>query len=132
MRSRLSKRAVTKRDQAIVYYSSVSESGLGIGVVIVSYSVTRMTPGTGSSITSTIVSSTIGCRCLGVSFGACFNAFFDVTLAAGLRDFFLGAARLTAFLRPGLAFLPFTAFFLRVALRFFALAMAVSCEVSAG
>src|SRR5580692_2844256 len=131
MRSRPSKPAPPKRDQAVVYCSSVSESGLGLVAVIVSDSVTRMTPGTGSSITSTIVSSTIGFRCLGAFFGAFFKVFFDVTLAAGLRVFFLGAARLTAFLRAGLAFLPFTAF-LRVALRFFALAMAVSCEVSAG
>ena len=67
-----------------------------------------------------IVSSMTGMPRLG--------AFFGVIFAFGGRLF--GIARFTAFLRVGLA-LAFPRFeaFLRVAMRFFALAMAVSCEV---
>jgi hypothetical protein len=97
---------------------------LGVVVLIVSYSVTRTTPGTGSSTTSMIVSSMTGTPCLGAFLGAIFVRVF------GGR--FFGVARLDAFLRAGLA-LAFPRFeaFLRVA-RFFALAMTVPCEVCPG
>ena len=67
-----------------------------------------------------IVSSMTGMPRLG--------AFFGVIFAFGGRLF--GIARFTALLRVGLA-LAFPRFgaFLRVAIRLFALAMAVSCEV---
>jgi len=69
-----------------------------------------------------IVSSMTGAPRLGAFLGAIFATVF------GGR--FFGVARFAAFLRAGLA-LAFPRFeaFLRVATRFFALAMAVSCEV---
>jgi hypothetical protein len=104
------------------YRSSVSGSDPRLGVVtlIVSYSVTRTTPGTGSSITSIIVSSTTGTLCLGAFLGAIFAVVFRTRL--------FGVACIAAFLRAGLA-LAFPRFeaFLRVALGFFALAIVVSC-----
>jgi hypothetical protein len=103
----------------IDYYSSVSGPGprLGVVVLIVSYSVTRTTPGTGSSITSMIVFSMTGTPCLGAFLGAIFATVF------GGR--FFGVARFAAFVRAGLtrAFPRFEVFLL--AIRFFALAMAV-------
>jgi len=108
-------------------HSSVSgpAPGLGVVVLIVSYSVTRTTPGTGSSTTSMIVSSITGTPFLGAFLGAIFAAVFAAR--------FFGVARFDAFLRAGLvlAFPRFEAF-LRVARRFLALAMAVPCEVCPG
>ena len=103
------------------YYSSVSgPPRLGVVVVIVSYSVTRTTPGTGSSITSMIVSSTTAAFCLGGFLGAIFATVF--------RDRLFGVARFATFLREGLARgFPRFATFLRVARRFFAFTLAVSC-----
>ena len=111
----------------IDYYSSVSgpAPSLGVVVLIVSYSVTRTTPGIGSSITSMIVSSTTGTSCLGVFL----NAFF--AMAFGGR--FFGVARFVGFLRACLArTFPRFAAFLRVATRFFALAMAVPVKYVGG
>src|SRR5271167_1135856 len=48
---------------------------IGVPVRIDSYSVTTTTPGTGSSITSMIVSSTGTITCLGAFLGACLAAF---------------------------------------------------------
>ncbi len=92
----------------------------GVVVVIVSYSVTRTTPGTGSSTTSMIVSSKTGMPCLGAFLGAIFAAVF------GAR--FFDVARFVTLLRPDLA-LAFPRFeaLLRVARRFFALTMAIPC-----
>ena len=106
---------------SIDYYSSVSgPTRLGVVVVIVSYSVTRTTPGTGSSITSMIVSSTTAAFCLGGFLGAIFPAVF--------RGCLFGVARFATFLRESLARgFPRFATFLRVATRFFALTIAVSC-----
>jgi hypothetical protein len=64
-------------------------------ILIVSYSVTRTTPGAGSSITSMIVSSMTGTPCLGAFLGAIFAAVF--------RGRFFVVARFAAFLRAGLA-----------------------------
>jgi len=123
---------VEARDTAVIFrptiwidcYSSVSgpTPRLGVVVLIVSYSVTRTTPGTGSSITSMIVSSTTGTFCPG--------AFLGANFALDFRGRFSGLARFAAFLREGLA-LAFPRFeaFLRVATRFVALAMAVSSKV---
>jgi len=63
----------------------------------------------------------------------CLGAFLDAIFFTGFGGRFFGIARFAAFLRAGLA-LVFPRFdaFLRVAIRFFALAMAVSCEVYAG
>jgi hypothetical protein len=136
----------------LIYCSSVSGptprlgSGpeeMGVAVRIVSYSVTTITPGTGSSITSMIVSSTgTSTTCLGAFLGAFLAAVFGgrCFLATGFGpplparrtlDFArFGVVRFAAFLRAGLALaLPRFELFLRVATRFFALAMAVSCEV---
>ena len=73
--------------RGLAYCSSVSgpASGLGsrsdergVAVRIVSYSVTTTTPGTGSSITSMIVSSTgTSTTCLGAFLGAFLAAIFD-------------------------------------------------------
>ena len=79
---------------SIDYYSSVSgPPRLGVVVVIVSYSVIRTTPGTGSSITSMIVSSTTAAFCLGGFFGAIFATVF--------RGRLFGVPRFAAFLREG-------------------------------
>jgi hypothetical protein len=108
---------------------------MGVAVRIVSYSVTTTTPGTGSSITSMIVSLTgTSTACLGVLLGAFLAALFDCRclFAAPLTlDFAcFGVMRFAAFLRAGLVLaLPRLELFLRVATRFFALAMAVSREV---
>jgi hypothetical protein len=92
---------------------------LGVVVLIVSYSVTRTTPGTGSSTTSMIVSSITGMFCLGAFLGV---TFFPAVFGARFFD----VARFDDLLRasPALAFPRFEAF-LRVARRFFALAMAI-------
>ena len=105
---------------------------MGVVVVIVSYSVIRTTPGTGSSITSMIVSSTTAAFCLGGFLGAIFATVF--------RGRLFGVPRFAAFLREGwsLGFprfetlreslercFPRFATFLRVARRFFALTIAV-------
>lgn len=106
----------------IGYYSSVSgPPRLGVVILTVSYSVTRTTPGTGSSTTSMIVSSMTGTLCLPTFLGAFFAEVF--------RGRFFGVARFATFLREDLA-LAFPRFeaFLRVVMRFFALAMAVSCK----
>src|SRR5207247_10633886 len=58
---------------------------LRVVVLIVSYSVTRTTPWTGSSTTSMIVSSMTGTPCLGAFLGAIFAAVF--------RARFFGVAR---------------------------------------
>jgi hypothetical protein len=68
-----------------------------------------------------IVSSTTGTPCLGTFLGAIF--------AAGFRDRFFGVARFATFLRAGLALAFRFEVFLRATIRFFALAMAVSCEI---
>lgn len=70
---------------------------------------------------------------LGVFLGDFLGAFFAVFFAAVFAGRFFGAARFAAFLRKGLA-LAFPRFeaFLRVATRFFALAMAISREMCAG
>lgn len=63
-----------KRDRAIGNYcSSVSGPAPGLGVVVRtdSYSVTRTTPGTGSSITSMIVFSTTGTSIMSWRFSWC-------------------------------------------------------------
>jgi hypothetical protein len=107
---------------------SGSPPGGGVVVVIVSYSVTRTTPGIGSSTTSTTVSSTTGLA--GAFLGVFLIARFVVFFADFLTDRFFGAARFAAFLRPGLALaFPRFAAFLRAATRFFALAMAISREM---
>jgi hypothetical protein len=120
-------RAERRPPQPSRIHSSVSgpAARLCVVVLIVSYSVTRTTPGIGSSTTSMIVSSITGTLCLGALLGAIFAAVF------GTR--FFGVARFDAFLRAGLA-LAFPRFeaFLRVARRFLALAMAVPCEVCSG
>jgi hypothetical protein len=75
-----------------------------------------------------------GTPCLGAFLGAFLNAFLGAFLGAIFATVFggrfFGVARFTAFLRAGLA-LVFPRFeaFLRVTIRFFGLAMAVSCEV---
>ena len=112
---------------------------MGVAVRIISYSVTTTTPGIGSSITSMIVSSTgTPTTCLGGFVGAFLAATFDgrCFLAMGFAapltlDFAcFGFVRFAAFLRAGLALaLPRLELFLRVATRFFALAMVVTCEV---
>ena len=112
---------------------------MGVAVRIISYSVTTTTPGIGSSITSMIVSSTgTPTTCLGGFVGAFLAATFDgrcflaMGFAASLTlDFAcFGFVRFAAFLRAGLALaLPRLELFLRVATRFFALAMVVTCEV---
>ena len=118
---------------SIDYYSSVSgPPRLGVVVVIVSYSVIRTTPETGSSITSMIVSSKTAAFCLGGFLGAIFATVF--------RGRLFGVPRFAAFLREGwsLGFprfetlreslercFPRFATFLRVARRFFALTIAV-------
>ena len=106
----------------IDYYSSVSgPPRLGVVRLTVSYSVTRTTPGTGSSTTSMIVSSMTGTLCLPTFLGAFFAEVF--------RGRFFVVARFAIFLREDLALaLPRFEAFLRVATRFFALAMAVSCK----
>ena len=88
-----------------------------------------------------IVSSTgTSTTCLGVFLGAFLAAIFDgrfffaVGFAAPLTlDFAcFGFVRFAVFLRAGLALaLPRLELFLRVATRFFALAIAVSCEAAA-
>jgi hypothetical protein len=118
---------------------------MGVAVRIDSYSVTTTTPGIGSSITSMIVSSTGTTTCLGVFLGAflaaVFGGRFFLTPGFGAPlparwtlDFaFFSVARFAALLRPGLALaLPRFELFLRVATRFFALAMAAPSEVCAG
>jgi hypothetical protein len=116
---------------------------MGGAVRIISCSVTTTTPGTGSSITSMIVSSTgTSTTCLGAFLGAFLAAIFDgrCFLAMGFAapltarrtlDFaFFGVVRFVAFLRAGLALAwPRFELFLRVATRFFALAMIVPCEI---
>ena len=116
---------------------------VGVAVRIVSYSVTTTKPGIGSSITSMIVSSTgTSTTCLGAFLGAFLAAIFDgrCFLAMGFAapltarrtlDFaFFGVVRFVAFLRAGLALTwPRFELFLRVATRFFALAMIVPCEI---
>jgi hypothetical protein len=115
---------------------------MGVSVRIDSYSVTTTTLGAGSSITSMIVSSTGTTTCLGAFLGAFLAAVFGgrffltagfgAPLPAGRTlDFAaLGVVRFAAALRVGLALaLPRFELFLRVATRFFALAMAISCEV---
>jgi hypothetical protein len=130
---RLSARVSVHRP--ISYSVSGSAPGLGLVMLIASYSVTRTTPGTDSSITSIIVSSTTGAFRPG--------AFLDAVFAVVFHGLF-GVACLAAFLRPALALaflrfetlvradlvLAFRRFvaFLGVAIRFFALAMTVSCE----
>jgi hypothetical protein len=132
----------------LIYCSSVSapvpgfasrSDEMGVAVRIVSYSVTTTTPGTGSSITSMIVSSTgTSTTCLGAFLGAFLDAIFDgrCFLAMGFAapltarwtlDFgFFGVVLFAAFLRAGSALgLPRFEFFLRVTTRFFALAMIV-------
>jgi hypothetical protein len=92
-----------------------------------------------------IVSSTGTTTCLGVFLGAflaaVFGGRFFLTPGFGAPlparrtlDFAsFGVARFAALLRPGLALaLPRFELFLRVATRFFALAMAALCEVCAG
>jgi hypothetical protein len=92
-----------------------------------------------------IVSSTGTTTCLGVFLGAFLAAVFGgrFFLTAGFGaplparrtlDFAsFGVARFAALLRPGLALaLPRFELFLRVATRFFALAMAAPSEVCAG
>lgn len=81
---------------------------MGVAVRIVSYSVTTTTPGTGSSITSMIVSSTgTSTAWLGVLLGAFLAAIFDCRcfFAAPLTlDFAcFGVMRFAAFLRACLA-----------------------------
>jgi hypothetical protein len=89
---------------------------MGVTVRIASYSETTTTPGTGSSITSMIVSSTgTSTTCLGAFLGAFLAAIFDgrCFLAMGFAapltarrtlDFaFFGVVRFVAFLRAGLA-----------------------------
>jgi hypothetical protein len=103
----------------LIYCSSVSgpvpgfasrSDEMGVAVRIVSYSVTTTTPGTGSSITSMIVSSTgTSTTCLGAFLGAFLAAIFDgrCFLAMGF------AAPLTARWTLDLAFfgvVPFAAF----------------------
>ena len=101
---------------------------MGVAVRIDSYSVTTTTPGTGSSITSMIVSSTGTITCLGVFLGAFLAAVFGgrFFLTAGFGpalperwtlDFAsFGVARFAAFLRAGLTLaLPRFELFLRVA-----------------
>jgi hypothetical protein len=115
---------------------------MGVAVRTDSYSVTTTTPGTGSSITSMIVVSTgtsttfLGAFLAAVFGGRFFLAAGFVVLMPARRtlDFaFFGIARFAAFLRAGLALaLPRFELFLRAATRFFALAMAVSCEVCRG
>jgi hypothetical protein len=116
---------------------------MGVTVRIVSCSVTTTTPGTGSSITSMIVSSTgTSTTCLGAFLGAFLAAIFDgrCFLAMGFAapltarrtlDFaFFGVVRFVAFLRAGLALAwPRFELYLRVATRFFALAMIAPCEI---
>ncbi len=102
----------------IDYYSSVSgPPRLGVVIRTVSYSVTRTTPGTGSSTTSMIVSSMTGTLCLPTFLGAFFAEVF--------RGRFFGVARFATFLREdlALAFPRFEAFS-----RVVTLAMAVSCK----
>ena len=101
---------------------------MGVAARIVSYSVTRTTPGTGSSITSMIVSSTGTTTCLGAFLGAflaaVFSGRFFLTAGFGLPlparltlDFaFFAVVRFGAVLRAGLALaLPRFELFLRVA-----------------
>jgi hypothetical protein len=126
----------------MIYCSSVSapvpgfasrSDEMGVAVRIVSYSVTTTTPGTGTSTT-----------CLGDFLGAFLAAIFDgrCFLAMGFAapltarwtlDFgFFGVVLFATFLRAGSALgLPRFEFFLRVATRFFALAMIVPCEYAA-
>ncbi len=142
-----------KRDLQIrsIYFSSISgptsrPNEVGVVVRIVSYSVTTTKPGTGSSITSTMVSS-IGTSttCLGVFLGAFLAGVFGdrsllamgvaAPLPAGrtLDRAFFGVVRFAAFLRAGLTLaLPRFKLFLRVAARIFALAMAVPPKCAAG
>ena len=112
---------------------------MGVAVRIVSYSVTTTTPGTGSSITSMIVSSTpTSATCSGDFLGVLLAESFDgrcflalgfaapLTLDFACFDF----VRFAAFLRAALALtLPRLELFLRIATRFFALTIAVPCEV---
>jgi len=77
----------------IDYYSSVSgPPRLGVVILTVSYSVTRTTPGTGSSTTSMIVSSMTGTLCLPTFLGAFFAEVF--------RGRFFGAPREAAIATP--------------------------------
>jgi hypothetical protein len=90
-------------------------------------------------MTSIIVLSTgTSATCLGAFLAAVFGSRFFLAVgfvalgpARRILDFaFCGVARFTAFLLAGLALaLPRCELFLRVETRFFALAMAVSCEV---
>ena len=127
--------------RGFIYCSSVSgpvpglgsrSDEMGVAVRIVSYSVTTTSPGTGSSVSSTGTSTT----CLGAFLGAFLAAILDgrCFLAMGFAarltarrtlDFaFFGAVRLAAFLRAGLALAsPRFELFLRVATRFFAIAV---------
>ena len=122
-----------------IYCSSVSgptprlgsrPDEMGVPVRIDSYSVTTTTPGTGSSITSMIVSSTGTTTCLGPFLGAfraaVFGGRFFLTAGFGAAlparrtlDFAcFGVVRFAAFLRAGLALaLPRFELFLRVATR---------------
>ena len=78
---------LSRSHSGLIYCSSVSapvpgfasrSDEVGIAVRIVSYSVTTTTPGTGSSITSMIVSSTgTSTTCLGAFLGAFLAAIFD-------------------------------------------------------
>ena len=131
----------------LIYCSSVSgpssrldlrSDKTGVPIRTDSYSVTTTVPGTGSSITSIIVSSTGTSTTrlsafLAAVFGDCFFlvADFGVVLPARSLDFaFLDVVCFAAFLRAGLALaLPRFELFLRAATRFFALAIAVPCEV---
>jgi hypothetical protein len=145
---------LSRSHSGLIYCSSVSapvpgfasrSDEMGVAVRIVSYSVTTTTPGTGSSITSMIVSSTgTSTTCLGAFLGAFLAAIFDgrCFLAMGFAapltarwtlDFaFFGVLPFAAFLRAGSALgLPRFELFLRVATRFFALAMIVPCEYAA-
>jgi hypothetical protein len=145
---------LSRSHSGLIYCSSVSapvrgfasrSDEMGVAVRIVSNSATTTTPGTGSSITSMIVSSTgTSTTCLGAFLGAFLAAIFDgrCFLAMGFAapptarrtlDFgFFGVVRFVAFLRAGLALAwPRFELFLRVATRFFALAMIVPCEYAA-
>jgi hypothetical protein len=134
--------AIEQLDQLSFFRPGIG-AALGVVVRTVSYSVTRITPGIGSSITSMIVSSTTGTSTasLGAFLGTIFVAVFGgrfflaVDFRAPLRacrslDFaFFGVVRFAAFLRAGLVLaLPGFELFLRIATRFVALTMAVSCE----
>src|SRR6202162_1875602 len=104
---------------------------MGVAVRIDSYSVTTTMPGTGSSITSMIVSSTGKTTCLGAFLAAFFGGRFFLTAGFGpalpercTLDFaFFGIVRFAAFLRPRLALALRRFELFLVATRFFALAM---------